>query len=261
MTALNAFIASLRSPTSYPAATVKNFSFTLPNDNGQIQQVRCQIKTTGGDCSKLVQQRLADLLFQCGVNSNFYFDRDEFRPKLPPLRPRIVHKPKSPGSKASSESSVQPPYEQVFAEARTKALAAGVPSQTITEDEFNKLERQQTENKEAKEAASAQVDALAADLEKLNPLLQAVALVPWMMHAKEDPKSLEKAEIVKTKVLDELESWGWDVRGPVRKIWAGERDEKVLVKGKEGGTVAAIQTLLMHAKAGDEAMGKKTYTP
>lgn len=44
--------------------------------------MRCQLKTTGGDCSRLVANSLGDLLARVGLNPDIYFDGDEFQPVL-----------------------------------------------------------------------------------------------------------------------------------------------------------------------------------
>lgn len=46
----------------------------------KLQRVRCQLKTTGGDCSRLVATSLGELLARAGLNPFIYFDRDEFQP-------------------------------------------------------------------------------------------------------------------------------------------------------------------------------------
>lgn len=67
-----------------------------PYSGGRLQRVRCQLKTTGGNCAQLVQQSLGQLLLRLGLNPYFYFDGDQFRPKsLPRPKPRAVPKPKS----------------------------------------------------------------------------------------------------------------------------------------------------------------------
>ena len=63
-----------------------------------MQRVRCQLKTTGGNCAQLVQQTLGSLLGRLGLNPHFFFDGDQFRPRAVPrapaaLRPRPTPSP------------------------------------------------------------------------------------------------------------------------------------------------------------------------
>ena len=57
--------------------------------------MRCQLKTTGGNCAQLVQQSLGQLLQRVGLNPFFYFDGEQFKPRAP-ARPRVVRKPTPP---------------------------------------------------------------------------------------------------------------------------------------------------------------------
>ena len=68
-----------------------------PYAEGQLGRVRCQLKTTGGNCAQLVQQSMGQLLLRMGLNPHFYFDRQQFQPRAPPP-PRIVPKPSQSGA-------------------------------------------------------------------------------------------------------------------------------------------------------------------
>ena len=89
LTSLKDFLSSLANPNAYPAAAIRNVNFALPprGRGGPPERVRCQLKTTGGDCSRLVASSLGVLLQRSGVYPYFYFDRGEFNPK-PPMPPR-----------------------------------------------------------------------------------------------------------------------------------------------------------------------------
>ena len=50
----------------------------------------------------------------------------------------------------------------------------------------------------------------------------------------------------------------WDIRGPVARIWAGEREAGPLVRGKDAGSREAIKMVLWHARQYDTQHGKKT---
>lgn len=64
-----------------------------PYAEGQLRRVRCQLKTTGGNCAQLVQQNIGHLLLRLGLPPYFYFDGDQFRPKAPP-KPHVAPKPR-----------------------------------------------------------------------------------------------------------------------------------------------------------------------
>lgn len=71
-----------------------------PYNGGRLHSVRCQLKTTGGNCAVLVQRSLSALLSRMGLNPWFYFDGDHFQPRAPP-RPQVVPKPRPAGARAS----------------------------------------------------------------------------------------------------------------------------------------------------------------
>lgn len=150
-----------------------------PYAGGRVQRVRCQLKTTGGNCAQLVQQTLGELLRRVGLPPHFYFDGDQFRPRAPP-RPRVVPKPppkpRSPGGAGgwvwpefgrgrlggrqarrvtcrahvalprlpaapAAKAAAEPTPAEVEA-IRARAAKAGFPSQTITEQQFKEMEAQ-----------------------------------------------------------------------------------------------------------------------
>lgn len=66
-----------------------------------------------------------------------------------------------------------------------------------------------------------------------------------------------RLQIIRTQVLDEIEAWGWDVRGAAHRIWRGERDAEALLAGKDSGSANAIKAILFHATANDRKYGGK----
>jgi hypothetical protein len=242
LTTLRSFVAGLSNPESYPAASIQTVRFTHPAGN----TLRCLLKTTGGDCSRLVQHSLGQLLHGCGLNAFVYFDKGEFQPK-PTRAPRRAAPRRAPAAPPPSPADVDA--------VRARAAAAGFPSQAITEAQFEELEADQDALRKAKEVAQDAVESLQADLARLDPLLKACAALPWMAHVE---GGLERSQRVRTEVVDHLEGLDWDIRGPLAKLWAGERSEGVLTRGKEGGSKAAVQALLFHAKLLDIEYGKKT---
>ncbi|MFV9504316.1 MAG: nuclease A inhibitor family protein [Oscillochloridaceae bacterium umkhey_bin13] len=72
-------------------------------------------------------------------------------------------------------------------------------------------------------------------LRQFEPLLQALAAVA---NGDEGPRE----ELI--QVLGQLERQGWMLRGPVERIWAGERERGVLVAGLDAQDTALIEHLL-----------------
>lgn len=51
------------------------------------------------------------------------------------------------------------------------------------------------------------------------------------------------------------------MRGPVRRIWLGQRDLELLIMHKDPGTALAIKQILFHAQSFDKLHGKQTFMP
>lgn len=69
----------------------------------------------------------------------------------------------------------------------------------------------------------------------------------------------QRVKVIRTQILDQLEGQGWDVRGPVHRVWAGERDAASLVQGKDEGSQAAVSSILRHVRQLDADFGFKTW--
>ncbi|PSC68893.1 T-cell activation mitochondrial [Micractinium conductrix] len=239
MAELKAFVANLSPQYGWPPSHAKQVQFVVRNPfaGGRLQRVRMLLKTTGGNCAPMVQQTLGQLLQQAGLPPYFYWDGDQFRNRAPP-RTR-------PEAKPRTQAKAAPPTPADVQATRAKAAAAGFPSQTITEEQFKQMEAQSQKGRDEKAATSAATDELAAKIKKLDPLFSAVAALPWLSRMP-DADMRQRVRMIRTKVMDELESEGWDVRGPVRRIWDGERNLEVLQQGKDAGSRDAIKSVLFH---------------
>lgn len=210
---LKDFLSLLR--LNRPPAVIKRISFTDIHGN----RFSSTLKTTGGECYSLVEKALGELFSKAGMApSALYYDRDAFVNGVAP-DPIAISK------------------------ARQEALKLGAPSQMLSEEEFQKLEDSQHEHKKNKWDALDEADDWSEKLQSIDPLFAAVASIPWLPESQK-----EKISFIKSTVMDELEGLGWDVRGPVARIWKGERSLQSLVDGKDPGTKAAIQSLLYHTK-------------
>ncbi|EFN59079.1 expressed protein [Chlorella variabilis] len=253
---LKQFARSLESPHGYPPAYIKVVMFTFrdPYAEGQLRRVRCQLKTTGGNCAQLVQQNIGHLLLRLGLPPYFYFDGDQFRPKAPP-KPHVAPKPRP----AAAAPKAAPPGPEKVEAVRARAAAAGFPSQTISEEQFRDMQAQSESAQQEKATAVTEQAAAMTKIRQLDPLLQAVAAVPWLA-ASEDQQSRDRVPVIRSRVMDEIESWGWDVRGAVRRVWSGERHLGSLLDGKDAGTQLAIKAIHFYSLQNDKKMGRQTYS-
>ncbi|DBA74212.1 TPA: hypothetical protein ACH3X1_011005 [Trebouxia sp. C0004] len=104
---------------------------------------------------------------------------------------------------------------------------------------------------------NADLAAVKAQIQKLEPLLAALAAVPWIDPGAEDG---QRVPYIKTAVLDEVEGMGWDIRGGVTRLWAGERDLTDILASKDPGSKIALETVIRLAKLFEEDFGKKTVS-
>jgi len=51
---------------------------------------------------------------------------------------------------------------------------------------------------------------------------------------------------------------GWDIRGGVTRLWAGDRDLTDILASKDPGSKIALETVIRLAKLFEEDFGKKT---
>jgi hypothetical protein len=86
-------------------------------------------------------------------------------------------------------------------------------------------------------------------LKALDPALEGVAAVAWLRDASENADEGERKRIVMFEVIPHLVREGWNLKGEtLEAIWRGERDEKVLLDGLDGGSALAVVSILKHTK-------------
>lgn len=84
-------------------------------------------------------------------------------------------------------------------------------------------------------SADAGLPSMTEVLANFEPLLQAAADVALGDHG-------SRAEV--DQVLDEIESRGWQIAGPIRRIWEGERDAGELTAGLDDQDALLVMSVL-----------------
>ena len=78
---------------------------------------------------------------------------------------------------------------------------------------------------------------------------EAIAAVAWLPDVEKDAKEGERKRIVQYEVIPHLVREGWNLKGEtLEAIWRGERDEKILLDGIDGGSALAVLAILKHTK-------------
>jgi hypothetical protein len=108
-------------------------------------------------------------------------------------------------------------------------LFDGMPARE--QDRVNQIMHLLRQSHSEQDAPPSMTDVLA----NFEPLLQAAADVALGDHG-------ARAEV--EQVLDEIESRGWQIAAPIRRIWAGERDTDALTAGLDDQDALLVMSLL-----------------
>ena len=78
---------------------------------------------------------------------------------------------------------------------------------------------------------------------------EAIAAVAWLPDVEKDAKEGDRKRFVQYEVIPHLVREGWNLKGEtLEAIWRGERDEKILLDGIDGGSALAVLAILKHTK-------------
>ncbi|KAL3148814.1 hypothetical protein ABBQ32_001697 [Trebouxia sp. C0010 RCD-2024] len=275
----------------------ENVTFMVRDERtGKPRTVSTLLRTTGGDCSQSVGSSMAQLFAGAGSPSLFYWDKGMWQlsqspadegtvqnarsraaaagvpssepmtlQELEAVQHKMAAKLKQPKSFTSGEqfldvaqSSTQQSHDDaVTDEVRQEAVPSGAAQQQMAaegpEAEGNALASQQHEQE-----IDSELVAVKGQVKKLEPLLAALAAVPWIDPDAEDG---HRVPFIKTTVLDEVEGMGWDVRGVVTRLWAGEQDLDYLIAEKDVGSQLALQTIVDFAKRFEADFIRKEPAP
>ena len=95
-----------------------------------------------------------------------------------------------------------------------------------------------------------------AAIKVLDPLFEGIAAVAWLRDASENADEGERKRLVMYEAIPHLVREGWNLKGETMEaIWRGERDEKILLDGLDGGSALAVLSILKHAKNLDRLYG------
>jgi len=239
LTLLNGLLATVqKSRDSHPPAAVRTLRFTLLAADGSTREVQSVLRTTGGDCRRVVERALGDLFEQCGLPRAFRWSDGDWdvlseekraaRDNRGDSSPEVVQAEPEP---AASSTSSQP---QAQAQSRSK----------MTDEAGNEVD-------------------LATALTRMDPLLEAVAAVPWLPF---DAEGAARRHYIITTVLAELEVSGWPLQRGCHKIWAGARNVDALLLeeaglGLDAATQQALKAVAFHTRNFEAELGPLEGAP
>jgi len=218
---LQGTLDGVRRSTTPPSARVKRLVFHVRDDDvdeGGTRAVRFTLRTTGGDCRNVMKRDLGGLFAALGIEREFEWDEEDWR---------------------STRTD-----EEVEEERRRRSEHAET-SRSSGEEEVAQAYREQPAGK----ARGAETRDVHSALKDLDPALEAIAAVAWLPDAEKDVEEGERKRIVQYEVIPHLVREGWNLKGEtLEAIWRGERDEKILLDGIDGGSALAVLAILKHTK-------------
>lgn len=238
LTLLNGLLATVqKSRDSHPPAAVRTLRFTLLAADGSTREVQSVLRTTGGDCRRVVERALGDLFEQCGLPRAFRWSDGDWDVLSEEKRAARDNRGDSP---AAAEAAPEPV-------ASPAASSQAPPQQTRTR---------------MTDEAGNEVD-LATALARMDPLLEAVAAVPWLPF---DAEGAARRHYIIHTVLAELEATGWPLQRGCHKIWAGARDVDALLReeaglGLDAASQQALKAVAFHTRNFEAELGAAEGAP
>ena len=226
---LQGTLDGVRRSTTPPSARVKRLVFHVRDDDageGGTRAVRFTLRTTGGDCRNVMKRDLGGLFAALGIEREFEWDEEDWR-------------------WTRTEEEVE--------EERRRRSEHAETSRSSGEEEVAQAYREQPAGKPRGGGGGGGGGAETRDvhraLKDLDPALEAIAAVAWLPDVEKDAKEGERKRIVQYEVIPHLVREGWNLKGEtLEAIWRGERDEKILLDGIDGGSALAVLAILKHTK-------------
>lgn len=188
------------------------------------------LKTTGGDCRKVVERSLGDFFTTLSLPRLFKWGDGDWS---------VLS-----GDALAKRDNRDEKQRDSVAEEAAHATPAPTPAPAP---------------EPAPPTSDAEATAaLAAALAALDPLLQALAAVPWLP---ETAEGAARRHFIVHNVLGDLRRDGWALDSAAAKIWGGavDADEiaaSELARGTDHASVLAARSIVFHTKQFREEMGE-----
>ena len=215
---------------SHPPASVQRLKFHLRDGEQRVRLVEHTVRTTGGDCRAVVQRSLGELFTKCGLPADFRWGTGDWE---------LLSKD------ALAERDNRGPESSAAAEEPAPQSSPAVPPA------FN------TEAVARPQQPPGDAQGLAEALERLDPMLEALAAVPWLPLS---AAGAERRHYLTHHVLGTLRADGWRIERGVFRIWSGERDEGTLcadefAAGTDAASAQALTVVLAHTRKFEAELG------
>ncbi|KAJ0411620.1 hypothetical protein ATCC90586_004089 [Pythium insidiosum] len=212
---------SIEKHNEFPPAKTLTLPFFLRTPvEGEFKRVALNMRTTGGACNTLVEEALGVFFTECGLPGVFRWSDGSWG--------------KAVGKDAAQNANLE--FDE--APATPEPTPAPAPEPKAAEDDkysapaYNPVDRAQPED-----------NSIEHTLNELNDVFEIIAAVPWM--DEEEYGELRKY-YAEEEGLTEIEMRGFSIKDATHRIWQGERDVNVLVRGLDADSALMVQRILMH---------------
>jgi len=203
-----------------PGAKVRRLRFYVRDDaagEAGVRAVPFTLRTTGGDCRNVLRRDLGSLFASVGIEREFSWGEGDWSTTRTEEE-EAEEKRRRNEYAETSRSTSEPEVAQAYREPMPANASSGRRGMDVHEA-----------------------------LKALDPAFEAIAACAWLRDDDADEK--ERKRVVMFEVIPHLVSSGWNLKGDtVEAIWRGERDEKVLLDGLDGGSALAVVSVLKWTK-------------
>lgn len=203
-----------------PGAKVRRLRFYVRDEaagEAGVRAVPFTLRTTGGDCRNVLRRDLGALFASVGIEREFSWGEGDWSTTRTEEE-EAEEKRRRNEYAETSRSTSEPEVAQAYREPMPSNASSGRRGMDVHEA-----------------------------LKALDPAFEAIAACAWLSDDDADEK--ERKRVVMFEVIPHLVSSGWNLKGDtVEAIWRGERDEKVLLDGLDGGSALAVVSVLKWTK-------------
>ena len=233
-----------KSRDSHPPAAVRTLRFHVQDTGGGVRVVQQVLRTTGGDCRKVVASSLSDLFGKLGLPRAFRWGEGAWDVLSQSARDERDNR--------GGETSADLQHEQ----AEPEPIVAAQPTEASVPPAYDAAAVARPRKPTLRDAQGQPQD-LAAALRSLDPLLNAIAAVPWLPH---DAAGGERRHYIIHHALGELTAQGWALERGAAKVWAGARNADALAAeeealGVDAASAQALKMVVFHARQLEKELG------
>ncbi|CEG47189.1 T-cell activation inhibitor, mitochondrial [Plasmopara halstedii] len=207
----------------FPPAKTLSLPFFLKTPvEGEFQEVKLRLRTTGGACNTLVEEALGRFFGECSLPEVFQWGEGSWG--------------KGVGKDAVENSNLGFDEDE---EAREKARKEA-DTLAMHEEQLERSAPAFNPDDSGTTMADVPIENL---LTELNEVFEIIAAVPLM---DEEEYGELREHFEKGRGLDEINERGYSITAGTHKIWKGERNLAIIADGVDTDSALILQRILLH---------------